>query len=370
MVGFTTLALWLLAQAGGMTPPGGAGPLRARPAGAARGGGEADDAPAGTPARARTGWSTSRRTRRTSTRSTSTRRTGLPAHHQPGVLADRARSRGGWSGSAGRSASGVRAPTVGTFLELLVTGPGTLIGSGHPDQAGELPSFLGVLRSDDAGRTWRVLAARGRRPAQDRRAPWPALRLRRRPRSDARSPPTAGDVRGAVHPAQPHHRLRGGPGRSRAPGRRRRGPALRSADGGEVWRPLGSAEASRLAWPAAGALYRATLDGTVEKSRDGGVGGSRPGRCPASRTSSRPWTPSTSSSPSATARSWRRATAAAAGRRRSGREAARGDRGGAGRARRRGLRRAAEGHSLLRPAARRLTTSPRTPRRPTGCPSG
>ncbi len=42
-----------------------------------------------------------------------------------------------------------KSATVGTFLELLVTGPGQLIGSGHPDQPKALPGFLGFIRSDD-----------------------------------------------------------------------------------------------------------------------------------------------------------------------------------------------------------------------------
>ena len=44
-----------------------------------------------------------------------------------------------------------KSSTVGTFLELKSTGPGRLIGSGHPDQAGTLPNFLGLIASDDAG---------------------------------------------------------------------------------------------------------------------------------------------------------------------------------------------------------------------------
>lgn len=52
--------------------------------------------------------------------------------------------------------------TVGTFLELLVTGPGRLIGSGHPDRAGTLPSFLGFIESDDdGGKHWKVISRLG-----------------------------------------------------------------------------------------------------------------------------------------------------------------------------------------------------------------
>ena len=50
---------------------------------------------------------------------------------------------------------------VGGFLEVLPTGPQTLLGSGHPDRKGVLPEFLGVLRSEDGGRTWTVIARLG-----------------------------------------------------------------------------------------------------------------------------------------------------------------------------------------------------------------
>jgi hypothetical protein len=48
------------------------------------------------------------------------------------------------------SAGGGSAP-VGGFLEILPVGPKALLGSGHPDLRGELPEYLGVLRSEDGG---------------------------------------------------------------------------------------------------------------------------------------------------------------------------------------------------------------------------
>jgi hypothetical protein len=171
--------------------------------------------------------------------------------------------------------------TVGTFLELLVTGPGTLIGSGHPDQAGELPSFLGVLRSDDAGRTWRVLARlgdadlhkiverHGRLYAFDAVLGAMLISTDGGRTFEERFTPRSLIIDFEVDPADPAHLVAADEDRLYV-----------SVDGGEGWRPLGSAEASRLAWPAAGALYRATLDGTVEKSRDGGAGWEPAGQVP------------------------------------------------------------------------------------------
>ncbi len=63
----------------------------------------------------------------------------------------------------GRIAAQGKSSTVGTFLELLVTGPGQLLGSGHPDQKNTLPQYLGLIRSDDMGRNWEVVSGSGRR---------------------------------------------------------------------------------------------------------------------------------------------------------------------------------------------------------------
>ena len=58
------------------------------------------------------------------------------------------------------SAQGKRS-TIGTFLELLAVGPGQLVGSGHPDQQGTLPAFLGFIISDDGGKTWTAVSRLG-----------------------------------------------------------------------------------------------------------------------------------------------------------------------------------------------------------------
>ena len=55
------------------------------------------------------------------------------------------------------SAEGKSSP-VGTFLEIRSNGPGKLLGSGPPGRAGTLPNYLGLLRSDDAGKTWTAIS--------------------------------------------------------------------------------------------------------------------------------------------------------------------------------------------------------------------
>ena len=163
-----------------------------------------------------------------------------------------------------------RTSTVGTFLELLVSGPGRLIGSGHPDQK-NLPAFLGFIRSDDGGRTWKVISRLG-----DADLHKIVLRHGKMYAFDA--------VLSALL-------ISGDGGRTFAENFTPRGliidfevdPAdagrivasndrelFRSTDEGRSWRPLDRKEGIRLAWPAPDALYRALKDGTVERSGDGG----------------------------------------------------------------------------------------------------
>lgn len=168
------------------------------------------------------------------------------------------------------SADGKRA-TVGTFLELAVTGPGRLIGSGHPDQEGMLPAFLGFIRSDDGGRTWRVVSRlgdadlhkivlkHGRMYAFD--AVLSALLLSR---DGGRTFQENFTPRGLiidfeVDPADPARILASNADE-----------LFRSNDNGESWRPIDRRQGIRLAWPAADRLYRALKDGTVQTSADGG----------------------------------------------------------------------------------------------------
>jgi hypothetical protein len=55
---------------------------------------------------------------------------------------------------------------------------------------------------------------------------------------------------------------------------------VRSTDGARRWRPVGEGSGIRLAWPAQDALYRTVVDGTVERSPDGGETWTRVGAVP------------------------------------------------------------------------------------------
>ena len=168
------------------------------------------------------------------------------------------------------SAQGRRS-TVGTFLELLATGPGKLIGSGHPDEPGTLPSFLGFIRSDDGGRSWRVVSRLG-----DADLHKIVLRHGRMYAFDAvlsallvsddggrtfteNFTPRGLIIDFEVDPADPRRVVASTDEE-----------LFRSTDQGKSWRPLDRGSQIRLAWPAPDALYRALKDGAVERSEDGG----------------------------------------------------------------------------------------------------
>jgi hypothetical protein len=158
-------------------------------------------------------------------------------------------------------------------MGFTVLGPDRFLGSGHPDLREDLPPFLGLIRSQDAGKTWdpvsllgkadfHVLEARGKvvygygseyrtqrrlflassdggRRWQERRPPAPLVSL-------------------ALDPRDARRLLAAGP----------RG-LFASRDGGRSWSALPGAS-GMLAWPAPERVYRVQADGTVGASRDSG----------------------------------------------------------------------------------------------------
>ena len=48
-------------------------------------------------------------------------------------------------------------------MGFTVTGPDRFLGSGHPDGREDLPPFLGLIQSSDAGRTWEPVSLLGKR---------------------------------------------------------------------------------------------------------------------------------------------------------------------------------------------------------------
>jgi len=192
-------------------------------------------------------------------------------------------------------------------MGFTVVGPGEYLGSGHPDVRDDLPGLLGLLRSNDAGRSWTpvsllgqadfhalrasgrtvygadatsgklLVSADGGRTWQERTPPAPVLDL-------------------AVDPAAPGHLVattEAGLFSSRDAGRRwrpldreliglltwtdalvlvdGRGAVRRSADGGRTWTEAGSIGAPPAALTSDGrTLLVATPENLVRRSGDGG----------------------------------------------------------------------------------------------------
>jgi hypothetical protein len=157
-------------------------------------------------------------------------------------------------------------------MGFTVTGPNSFLGSGHPDGRDDLPPFLGLIRSTDAGKSWQpvsllgerdfhVLEAAGKRiygygsdfdsqqasvlvsddggrSWQERKPPEPLISL-------------------AIDPKDPNHVVASG----------ERGTYV-SSDAGGGWRPLGG-DPGLLAWSRR-ALCRVGGGGDVSCSSDRG----------------------------------------------------------------------------------------------------
>lgn len=171
----------------------------------------------------------------------------------------------------GTMTAGGKTSTVGTFLELVVTGPRTFIGSGHPDQKGTLPSFLGFIRTDDAGKSWQSLSRLGDAdlhkiiPIHDKLYAFDAVIGAILISSDGgrtfteRFTPRGLVIDFIVDPDDENYLLAA-----------TEDQLYRSEDQGRKWRPLYSGQGIRLAWPEHGLILRADKDGTVQRSTDRG----------------------------------------------------------------------------------------------------
>ena len=160
---------------------------------------------------------------------------------------------------------------VSESLVVRFTGPDELLGSGHPAAGEALPPALGLIRSEDAGRTWSsvselgtadfhaiepsgseivaalfqqaqvLVSSDGGRNWETKAAPLPLVALE-------------------VDPDDPRRWV----------GSTERGVFL-SEDGGETWRQRDPTPNVRLAWSDDGELFRIDPGGPVKVSIDGGM---------------------------------------------------------------------------------------------------
>lgn len=159
---------------------------------------------------------------------------------------------------------------VSESLVVRFTGPDELLASGHPAEGEALPPALGLIRSEDAGRTWTSVSELGT-------ADFHAIE------------PAGGDIVAALF-QQSQVLVSGDEGKTwetrAAPmplvnlevdpddpqrwiGGTERGIFI-STDGGETWRQRDPTPNVRFAWAESGELYRIDPGGPVKVSTDGG----------------------------------------------------------------------------------------------------
>jgi hypothetical protein len=155
-------------------------------------------------------------------------------------------------------------------MGFTVVGPDQFLGSGHPDARADLPPLLGLIRSEDGGRTWEPISLLGDADFHVLRAAgrhvygFDSTQARLLVSGDGghtweeRTPPEplldlAVDPRRASHVVASSDR-----------------GLFSSRDAGRRWRPLSHDRAGLLAWN--GPLYLADAEGRVHWSDDAGRG--------------------------------------------------------------------------------------------------
>ena len=159
-------------------------------------------------------------------------------------------------------------------MGFTVIGPDRFLGSGHPDGREDLPPFLGLIETVDAGRSWESVSLLGKRDfhvleAAGKRIYGFGSTFKNQEAallvsSDAGQSWAEGTspeplVSLAIDPTDPERVLASG----------EQGLYL-SGDAGRRWRSL-DARVGWLAWPSAGKAYLVTLDGRVSRSADAGL---------------------------------------------------------------------------------------------------
>ena len=159
-------------------------------------------------------------------------------------------------------------------MGFTVVGPNRFLGSGHPDLREKLPPFLGLIESDDGGRSWRAVSLQGKMDfhvleASGRRIYGYGSDF------DSRQPRFLSSDDGGrswqrLDPPDPLIALAIAPADARsliASSERR---VFSSRDAGRSWNPVEAPSAGLLAWNGAG-VFLVAADGRTWHSSDDGA---------------------------------------------------------------------------------------------------
>jgi photosystem II stability/assembly factor-like uncharacterized protein len=159
-------------------------------------------------------------------------------------------------------------------MGFTVTGPNRFLGSGHPDGREDLPPFLGLIRSTDAGRTWEPVSLLGERDFHVLEAMGSRVYGYGSDFDSQRASLLVSDDQGHAWqertPPEPLISLAIDPSdatRLVASGER---GTYASDDAAKSWRPLGG-DPGLLAWSDTGTLFVVRPDGWVSRSTDAGA---------------------------------------------------------------------------------------------------
>ena len=158
-------------------------------------------------------------------------------------------------------------------MGFTVVGPDRFLGSGHPDGRENLPPFLGLIESTDAGQTWHPLSLQGKRDfhvleARGERVYGFGSDFESREQGlllsddggrkwEERTPPEP-LLSLAIHPRAIDRAVASG-----------EGGLYDSANAGRTWRRIDD-QGALVAWPAPDALYAVHGNGAVSRSEDEG----------------------------------------------------------------------------------------------------
>lgn len=155
-------------------------------------------------------------------------------------------------------------------MGFTVVGRDRFLGSGHPDARDDLPPLLGLIRSDDAGRTWRPISLLGEADLHVLRAS--GRRVYGFDVTNARLLASSDGGRRWEQrtPPAPVIDLAVDPGDSRRVVASTEAGIFESADEARTWRPLSRRHAGLIAWTSSGLTL---VDGGGTVYDDDGAGG-------------------------------------------------------------------------------------------------